>query len=69
MSYRPDSANDQSDAYALISTPAELRGPPVDRCTVTRNGVPVWHFPPNARDRADRFRRVPSAAREQEEGA
>jgi hypothetical protein len=26
MSYRPDPANDPNDAYAVIPTPAELRG-------------------------------------------
>ena len=37
MSWKPDPANDPNDAYAVIQTPAELRGPPVDWWTVTHN--------------------------------
>ena len=43
-----DPANDLNDAYAVIPTPAELRGPPPDWWTVTANCVPVWHFAPDA---------------------
>ena len=35
MTYRPDPANDPNDAYAVIPTPAELRGPPTDWWIVT----------------------------------
>ena len=55
MTWKPDPANDPNEAYAVIPTPVELRGPPVDRWTVTRNGVPVWHYPPDKRDLAERF--------------
>ena len=53
MSYQPDPG--PNDAYAVIPTPAELRGPPTDSWTVTRYGKPVWHFPPDKRDLAERF--------------
>ena len=33
--YKPDPADDPNDAYAVIPTPAELRGPPTDWWTVT----------------------------------
>jgi hypothetical protein len=70
MSYQPDPANDPNDAYAVISTPAELRGPPTDWWTATRHGEPVRHFPPTARDRAGRHRFGLSATtRELEDGA
>jgi hypothetical protein len=39
----------------VIPTPAKLRGPPTDWWTVTHNGVPVWHYPPDKRDLAERF--------------
>ena len=53
-------ADDPNDAYAVIPTPAELRGPPVDWWTVTHHGVPVWHYPPDKRDLADRFATDPA---------
>jgi hypothetical protein len=61
-----------NDAYVAIPTPAELRGPPTDWWTVTANGVPVWHFPPNHRGLAERFCHRPGvspALYEQKEGA
>jgi hypothetical protein len=54
MSYHPDPANDPNDTYAVIPTPAELGGP-TDWWTVMAHGVPVWHFPPDKRDLAERF--------------
>jgi hypothetical protein len=36
------------DAYAVIPTSAESRGPPTNWWTVTANGIPIWHFPPIA---------------------
>ena len=60
MSYRPDPANDPNEAYAVIPTPAKLRGPPTDWWTVTHNGVPVWHFPAAKRDLAERFATDPA---------
>ena len=55
MFYHPDPARDPNDAYAVIPTPAELCGPPPDWWTVTRNGGPVRHFPPDKRDLAERL--------------
>lgn len=43
-----DPVNDLNDAYAVIPTSAELRGPPPDWWAVTANCVPVWHFAPDA---------------------
>jgi hypothetical protein len=63
MSYHPEASNDPNDVYAVIPMPAELRGPgPAfrDWWTVTRNGVPVRHYPPQARDLADRFATDPA---------
>ena len=60
MSYRPDPANDPNEAYAVIPMPARLRGPPTDWWAVTHNGVPVWFFPPNHRDLAERFATDPA---------
>jgi hypothetical protein len=60
MPWKLDPANDPNDAYAVISTPAKLRGPPTDWWTVTHNGVPVWHYPPNRRDLAERFATDPA---------
>ena len=45
-------------AYAVIPMPAELRGTSdywTGWWTVTRNGVPVRHYPPKDRDLAERF--------------
>jgi hypothetical protein len=39
--------------------PPELRGPP-EWWTVTRNGVPVRHYPPQAHDLAERFATDPA---------
>jgi hypothetical protein len=47
-----------SEAYAVIPMPAELRGTSdywTGWWTVTRNGVPVRHYPPKDRDLAERF--------------
>jgi hypothetical protein len=60
MSFKPDPAIDPNEAYAVIPTPAELRGPPTDWWTVTHNGVPVWHYPPDKRDLAERFATDPA---------
>jgi hypothetical protein len=60
MSFYPDPANDPNEAYAVIPTPAKLRGPPKDWWTVTHNGVPVWHFPAAKRDLAERFATDPA---------
>jgi hypothetical protein len=60
MSYHPDPAADPNDAYAVIATPAELQGPPTDWWTVTSQGVPVWHFPPDRHDLAERFATDPA---------
>ena len=59
MSYRLDPDNDHSEAYVVIPMPAELRGPP-HWWTVTRNGVPVRHYPPKAHDLAERFATDPA---------
>jgi hypothetical protein len=41
--------------------PAELRGQAFrDWWTVTRNGVPVRHYPPQAHDLAERFATDPA---------
>ena len=60
MSYRPDPANDPNEAYAVISMPAKRNCPPTGWWTVTRNGVPVWFFPPNRRDLAEHFATDPA---------
>ena len=60
MSYRPDPANDPNDAYAVVPMRARLRGPPTDWWTVMHNGVPVWFFPANHRDVAERFATDPA---------
>ena len=60
MSYKPDPANDPNEAYAVIPMPAKLRGPPTGWWTVTHNGVPVWHFPWDKRDLAERFATDPA---------
>jgi hypothetical protein len=59
MSYRPDPDNDLNEAYAVIPMPAELRGP-ADWWTVTRTGVPVRHYSPQAHDLAMRFATDPT---------
>jgi hypothetical protein len=59
MPYKPDPANDPNEIYAVIPTPAELGGP-TDWWTVTAHGVPVWHFPPDKRDLAERFATDPA---------
>jgi len=59
MSYHPDPNNDPNEAYAVIPMPAELRGP-ADWWTVTHNGVPVRHYPPQAHDLAERFATDPA---------
>ena len=59
MFYKPNPYNDPNEIYAVIPTPAELGGP-TDWWTVTAHGVPVWHFPPNARDLAMRFATDPA---------
>ena len=38
----------------MIPMPAKLRSPSTDWWAVTDNGVPVWVFPPNRRDLAER---------------
>ena len=60
MSYHPDPANDPNDAYAVIPMPAKLRGPPTGWWTVTHNGVPLWYFPSDKRDLAERFATDPA---------
>ena len=65
MSYRPDPDNDLNEAYAVIPMPAELRGAAdwwAGWWTVTRNGKPVRHYPPQARDLAERFATDPTTA-------
>ena len=59
MSYRPDPDNDLNEAYAVIPMPEELRGP-ADWWTVTRTGVPVRHYSPQAHDLAMRFATDPA---------
>jgi hypothetical protein len=44
--------NDPNEAYELIQTPAWLRGPPTNWCTVLANGIPVRHYPPHRKDLA-----------------
>ena len=81
MSYHLDPDNGPGEAYAVILMPAELRGTSdywTGWWTVTRNGVPVRHYPPKDRDLAERFARsrlssaardrLSPAARELEEG-
>jgi hypothetical protein len=46
---------DPNEAYELMPTPAELRGPPTDWFMVTCNGIPVKFFPPESRHLAERF--------------
>jgi hypothetical protein len=49
--------------YAVIPMPAELRGTSgywTGWWTVTRNGVPVRHYPPKDRDFAERFATDPT---------
>ena len=63
MSYRPDPDNDPNEAYAVIPMPAELRGADdwwAGWWTVTCNGVPVRHYPQQARDLAERFATDPA---------
>lgn len=47
--------DDPNEAYDLKPVPAEQRGPPTDWWMVTRNGVPVRFFTPEAKDRAERY--------------
>jgi hypothetical protein len=63
MSYHLDPDNDPNEAYAVIPMPPELRGPP-EWWTVTRNGVPVRHYPPQAHDLAERFATDPAYRRQ-----
>jgi hypothetical protein len=61
MPYHPDLDHDPNEAYAVIPMPAELRGQAFrDWWTVTRNGVPVRHYPPQAHDLAERFATDPA---------
>ena len=53
------SDNDLNEAYAVIPMPEELRGP-ADWWTVTRTGVPVRHYSPQAHDLAMRFATDPA---------
>ena len=45
-----DPANDSNEAYEVV--PANLRE---GWWTATCNGIPVYHFSPNARAKADRY--------------
>ena len=50
--------NDSNEAYTVIPMPAELRGTSdywIGWWTVTRNGVPVRHYPPKDYGLAERF--------------
>jgi len=50
--------NDPNGAYTVIPMPADLRGTSdywTGWWTVTRNGVPVRHYPPKDYDLAERF--------------
>ena len=63
MSYHLDPDNDPSKVYAVIPMPAELRGISdywTGWWTVTRNSVPVRHYPPKDRDLAERFATDPA---------
>ena len=55
---------DPSEAYELMSAPAELRGPPTDWFMVTCNGIPMKFFPPKSRHLAEHFISDPEARRE-----
>ena len=65
-----NSDNDPNGAYTVIPMPANLRGTSdywAGWWTVTRNGVPVRHYPPKDYDLAERFAADPAyraAARE-----
>jgi hypothetical protein len=62
VAYRPDPVGDPNEAYAVIPMPAKPRGPPADWWAVTHNGVPVWFFPLNRRNLAERFATDPAFA-------
>jgi len=47
--------NDPNEAYEIVPMKVEPHGPPGDWWTVTCNGIPVQHFTPNNRDKAERY--------------
>jgi len=52
--------HDPDEAYDVVPMKQEPHGPPADWWTVTCNGIPVYHFSPSAKDRAERYCRDPA---------
>jgi len=55
--------NNPNEAYTVIPMPAELCRTSdywTGWWTVTHNGEPVWHYPPDKRDLAERFATDPA---------
>ncbi len=55
-----DPDNDPNEAYEVHPEKQEPHGPPADWWMVTCNGIPVQHFFPHAKDKAERYCRDPA---------
>lgn len=52
--------HDPNEAYEVVPIKREPHGPPPTWWSVTCNGIPVYHFTPDNRAKADRYATDPA---------